>query len=94
MFSVNLLYLFRDISVMFFCVFSGSASKASGAAAGDGYFFREFCSGFFWYLFRVFSGSALQASGAAERSGDEAAEPAGGRERDSDKGREQQRHPT
>ena len=45
-------------------------------------------------LFRDLSGSALQASGAAERSGDEAAEPAGGRERGSDKGREQKRHPT
>ena len=45
-------------------------------------------------FFSYFSGSALQASGAAERSGDEAAKPAGGRERDSDKGREQKRHPT
>ena len=55
MFSVNLLYLFRDISVMFFCVFSGSASKASGAAAGDGYFFPGILFGFFLVLVsRVF----------------------------------------
>ena len=32
-----------------------------------------------------FSGNALQASGAAERSGDEAVETAGGRERDREK---------
>ena len=51
------------------------------------------CS-FFSLDFVVFFWDFFQASGSAERPGDEAAEPAGGRERDSDKGREQKRHPT
>ena len=71
------------------------SSARQGHSKGLSFFWILFFGIFFgFFLCFFFSGSALQTSGAAERSGDEAAEPAGGREQDSEKGREQKRHPT